>query len=258
MDPEILVISLPDALERRRRVPAQLADSPVPWGFLDAVRGSDLPAPEYDHRTRMLRVGFPMESGEIGCFLSHRAAWRRCVARAAPLLIFEDDFELVTDVEHICRLTRRYLPRCDLLRLQGLHPRAARVLEQSGDDRLVWELTDPTGSAAYALAPAAAARMLRLTSRFWVPVDDFFGRDWEHGLKVFSVWPYPVAVTPVPSTISGRAKPVLSAWVKMRRELYRASGSLRNRINRQWKRWGPVSRLGTLPGKFAVARRERG
>jgi glycosyl transferase family 25 len=259
MDPEILVISLPGELERRRRVQAQLAGCPVPWAFIDAVRGSALPvpAPEYDDRTRVARVGYPMSGGEIGCFLSHRVAWRACVARDAPALIMEDDFELLTDLEHVLRLTHRYLARSDLLRLQGLRPEAGRVLERSGTEQLVWELTDPRGSAGYAVSPRTAARLLELTERFWVAVDDFFARDWEHGLKVFSVWPYPISVTALPSTISGRVKPALSPWARLRRELYRAPDSLRNRAKRQWKRLGPGSRLGVASGAFALRRQER-
>ena len=258
MDFEALVISLPDARERRRRVEAQLAGCPVPWRFIDAVRGSALPAPapEYDDRTRMRRFGYAMSGGEIGCFLSHRAAWRRCVERAAPVLVLEDDFELVADIEQVFRLARRYLPACDLLRLQGLHPEAARILERSESEQLVWELIDPCGSAAYAVAPPVAARLLQLTNRFWVAVDDFFGRDWEHGLKVLSVWPYPIAATVFPSSISGRIKPALTPWARLSRELHRAPDSLRHRAKRLWKRWGPGSRLGTVPGKFALARRQ--
>jgi glycosyl transferase, family 25 len=259
MNLEILVISLPGERERRRRVQAQLAGCPVPWTFIDAVRGSELPAPapEYDDRTRMMRVGYPMSGGEIGCFLSHRVAWRTCVANAAPALVAEDDFELVADLDHVLGLTHRYLSRCDVLRLQGLHPRAGRVLERSGNEQLVWELTDPRGSAGYVVSPQAAARLLQLTDRFWVAVDDFFARDWEHGLNVFSVWPYPICVTPLPSTISGRVKPALSPWARLRRELYRAPDSLRNRAKRQWKRLGPVSRLGVVPGTFALGRPQR-
>jgi glycosyl transferase family 25 len=258
MDFEALVISLPEALDRRRRAAVQLAECPVPWQFIDAVRGAALPAPapEYDARTRMRRFGYPMSGGEIGCFLSHRAAWRRCIARGAPVLILEDDFELVTGIEQVLRTAGRYLPRCDLLRLQGLHPKAARILERSESEQLVWELIDPRGSAAYAVAPPAAARLLQLTNRFWVAVDDFFGRDWEHGLKVFSVWPYPIAATVFASSISGRIKPALPPWARLRRELHRAPDSLRNRARRHWKRWGPVSRLGTVPGKLALAPRQ--
>ena len=259
MNLEILVVSLPGELERRRRVQAQLRGCPVPWAFIDAVRGSALPAPppEYDDRTRLARVGYPMSCGEVGCFLSHRQAWRTCVARAASVLIVEDDFELVTELDHALRLTRRYLSSCDVLRLQGLRPEAGRVLERSGNERLVWELIDPRGSAGYVVSPQTAARLLQLTNRFWVAIDDFLGRDWEHGLKVFSVWPYPISVTQFSSTISGRVKPALSAWARVRRELYRAPDSLRNRVKRQWKRLGPVSRLGVAPGTLAWGRPRR-
>ena len=258
MNLEILVISLASAVERRRRVQAQLTRCPVPWAFIDAVRGAELPAPapEYDDRTRLARVGYPMCGGEIGCFLSHRVAWQTCVARGVPTLILEDDFELLTDLDNIVALTRRYLPRCDLLRLQGLQPDAGRVLERSGNQRLVWELTDPRGSAGYVVPPETAARLLQLSDRFWVAVDDFFARDWEHGLKVLSVWPYPIAVTAAPSTIPDRVKPTLSVWTKLRREVYRAPDSLRNRAKRAWKRLGPVSLLGVVSGTFALRRPE--
>ncbi len=84
----IVVISLPERLDRRRRVSKQLAQIGSPIGgnveFFDAVRPTEA-------------AGFP-SIGARGCFLSHLAVLERSLAEGSPrTLVLEDDVVFASD-----------------------------------------------------------------------------------------------------------------------------------------------------------------
>ena len=69
----------------------------IPWERVPGVDGRALPAAEgarvYDTRANARRGRRPLVGPEIGCYLSHIAAWRRIAAGpAAGGAVFEDDF----------------------------------------------------------------------------------------------------------------------------------------------------------------------
>src|SRR5688572_359740 len=88
---QVLTISLPSALARRRLIQAQV-DTPgmPPHRFLDAVDGRTLSRNElaalYDDIEARRYYGHSMTAPEIGCAASHRAAYRlsQTIACAVP------------------------------------------------------------------------------------------------------------------------------------------------------------------------------
>ncbi|MEM8824489.1 MAG: glycosyltransferase family 25 protein [Pseudomonadota bacterium] len=92
----IFVISLPDALDRRREMQAKLFDLGLPFTFLDAVDGrSGLPShlePLIDRSKARTNVWRPMTDGEFACALSHQSAYERIIEENLPgAIILEDD-----------------------------------------------------------------------------------------------------------------------------------------------------------------------
>lgn len=92
----VLVISLPDEVQRRSAIAAQLAALSIPFEFVDAIDGrSGLPA-EFEariDRARTQRVlGRPMSEAEYACALSHMRVYERIVAeKLAGAIVLEDD-----------------------------------------------------------------------------------------------------------------------------------------------------------------------
>jgi glycosyl transferase family 25 len=245
---DIVVISLRSSAERRRHAARQLDAAPFPWSFQDAVNGAALAtAPEeYDRRKRLRFFGYEMLPGQIGCFLSHRQAWKQCVERQKLTLILEDDFQFRQGLDEVLPVVCDNLSTFDILRLQGLREDwKYKVLKDHGRNKLVKHDHDPFGSTAYFIKPESARVLLEKSRRFHSPVDDFFGHDWVHRLHVLSILPYPVKPSGEPSTISPleglEAK--LGAARKWQTKIHKLPRSIEKRFYRMFLRKSlPVQR----------------
>jgi glycosyl transferase family 25 len=201
---EIIVISLRTSVERRVQVAWQLDATPFSWSFQDAVHGASLPSfpEEYDRGKHLRLLGFDMIPGQIGCFLSHRQAWKKCLQTQKLTLILEDDFQFRQELSEVLPIVFDSLPHFDVLKLQG-HQEGwkYKVLKDYGKNQLVKHYHDTFGVAAYFVKPESAKILLEKSNRFHAHVDDFFGHDWIHGLKILCVLPYPVKPSGQPTTI---------------------------------------------------------
>ena len=95
---EAFIIHLKRAELRRPQVERLSATLPLPVDIIDAVDGMALEDDEAKavYRRRLHRPSYPFElrKSEIGCFLSHRKAWRAIVDGGLDAgLIVEDDVE---------------------------------------------------------------------------------------------------------------------------------------------------------------------
>ena len=91
MRTSIVVISLPEAADRRATFAARAAGTSLPWRWFDARRdlGAGL---EHDPDEAIVAKGRPMYPGELGCYASHYAAWTTFLeSDADQLLVLEDD-----------------------------------------------------------------------------------------------------------------------------------------------------------------------
>jgi aspartate carbamoyltransferase catalytic subunit len=119
---QVLVISLRRSEDRRAKVEQELKKTSLPWSFLDAVDGSALISHpvEYQPLKVQLLQGYPLTPNEIGCYLSHKEAWKRCVAQNIPTLVFEDDFVLSAEFESLMNQFNAAGELTHLLTLEGL------------------------------------------------------------------------------------------------------------------------------------------
>jgi|GEM_PF-443991 len=201
---DIVVISLRNSTERRAQAARQLEATPFLWSFQDAVHGASLPSfPEEYDRSKHLRLhGFDMIPGQIGAFLSHRQAWKKCVETQKLTLILEDDFQFHQKLSEVLPIVFDNLPHYDVLKLQGLREGwQHKVLKDYGKNQLVKHYHDTFGLTAYFIKPESAKVLLEKSRRFHAHGDDFIGHDWIHRLQVLCVLPYPVKPSGQPTTI---------------------------------------------------------
>lgn len=202
------VISLTESNERREMVHAQLSDCPyISWEFLDAVDGRKLMSdpPEYSRKRAKRLMGWTLTDGEIGCFLSHRLAWRKCLLKDTMILILEDDFLIKPILPAALEFAVDNISAWDVLRLQAIHDHGSRaIITQNGDFAMVQNIGDPFGCTAYLVKPAAANILLKQSEQFYEPVDNYLENEEMHGLRMVAVKPYPVDITHLDSTITGR------------------------------------------------------
>lgn len=223
---QVVVISLVRALERRAGAADELRRQAIDFRFFDAIEGARLAAlpPEYDRVRRLREYGIDLSPGELGCFLSHRAVWRECVASRQNFLVLEDDFQVVGDLHGVLRALVGIAEPWDFIRLSGdrQQRRIAVPIRAFGAFSVVEELSESLLTTAYLVNPRGAARLLRASERFWTPVDNFMEKRYAHKIRSLSVLPYPIAHLPVDSTIGDRAVREKPLGLRARRLWFRS------------------------------------
>jgi GR25 family glycosyltransferase involved in LPS biosynthesis len=131
-----------------------------PWGF----KGRDKP---YSDDDRKMLWGIP---GEMGCFDSHYRLWQRCIELNEPILIFEDDVELV----------RPYIPVEweDVLSVAFSHtkkmPKYQHYLDTPAGDPCAADYGQASmpGNGGYAIKPHAAKILVEEYKNTYLPADN--------------------------------------------------------------------------------------
>jgi glycosyl transferase family 25 len=229
---QIVVISLSRAHSRREKVKIELGKTGLAWEFLDAVDGSQLSMPfaAYSDQKVKRLLGFSLTPAELGCFLSHQAAWMHCLDANEATLIFEDDFVLSPSFESDLALILDHAAQWDLLRLQGLVDLPSTLIGTIGQYQLVHNHGDPLGATAYLVKPRAAAMLLARSQSIFEPLDHYLEHEKVHGVRMLAMKPYPVWINGLTSTISDRPdRQVISGHHKRIRSFWRWLDRLSNK-----------------------------
>jgi glycosyl transferase family 25 len=180
----------------------------------------------YDEKRCIWHLGRTLSSGELGVFLSNHLIWRKCVAENMPVVVLEDDVLLQPGAMTVISAVEHVVARFGLLRLGGRNIRGRRI------DRLAGTATDVlrfprrlVGAYGYAIAPAAAVRLLARADRWVEPADEYIDRFWVHGVPIFGLRPFIVAHGDNlgASEIGAQRSQKLAGVAKVRRELIRVS-----------------------------------
>ncbi|MCU9836255.1 glycosyltransferase family 25 protein [Ruegeria sp. WL0004] len=217
------VIHLERAKDRRAQAETLVEQLPYA-ALLPAVDGAAL-APEA--RGRAFRPGilqpaypFDLRPGEIGCFLSHRAAWARLVeSDAEAALIIEDDMALETGFADALALAQRHVAQMGYIQFQT-RPVTASAIDQQGQAVLTQPELTPLRTSGQLVARWAAERLLCLTEPFDRPVDTFLQMHWHTGLRLGVI---------SPSGLTDRTEAIGGSTIG-------AKKSLAERLTREWHR----------------------
>ena len=125
----VVVISLPDCVDRRASIRKGLDDLRIPFEFLDAVDGRSGidPSfePEVDRGGAERELGRALSDAEIGCALSHINTYRRVVRNNWDwALVCEDDAIPSPDLKTY--LENRHFEGADLTQLYFYNTRVSR------------------------------------------------------------------------------------------------------------------------------------
>lgn len=205
---QILVISLERSLDRRKQVEQEMQKISLPWSFLDAVDGSRLSEvpPEYKPKKVKRLQGYELTPNEIGCYLSHKKAWQRCVDSGIPTLVLEDDFVLSSNFENMLMTILSEMVHYGFIRLQGLYEVPCQEILNISGVSLVKNRGDAVGATAYLLRPEIARELIKHSAYIYEPVDHFLEHYQKHGLEFLAIRPYPVDITRAKSTIADRSE----------------------------------------------------
>lgn len=215
---KIFVISLPEASARRAAIARQMAMLGLTYSVIDGVRVDPTRLAEvgYSESGRLFRYGYGMSPGEVGCFLAHQAAWKAVQAQDEKCLVLEDD-ALVSGLS-TALLDQLEVAPYPMIRLAGVFEKRHKFMGNTPYARY-WG--DPAGTAAYVLGSKEAAQLIRCSTRFYMPVDDFMEARHLHGINTYAFLPYPVRQAGTDTQIGNRARPQLSGLVRLRLMLVR-------------------------------------
>ena len=205
---KILVISLKRSLDRRKQVEKEMQKISLPWSFLDAVDGSALAETPVEYKPRKVELlqGYALTPNEIGCYLSHKEAWKYCVRENIPTLILEDDFVLSPNFEEVLKTILESDRDWNFLRLQGLYEVPFETLFEKSGVSFVRNKGDAVGATAYLLKPNIARQLIKHSADIYEPVDHFLEHHQKHGLEFLAIRPYPIDITRAKSTIADRSE----------------------------------------------------
>ncbi|MGB8814756.1 MAG: glycosyltransferase family 25 protein [Paracoccaceae bacterium] len=240
------VINLAANTVRMDSVAAVLGGQAIPFERLDAVNGRALSAAEvarvYDAQANRRRGRHALLPGEIGCYLSHIAAWRRIAeGQAAGGFIFEDDIAATEDLGAVlASLSQDGGSDWDMVKLFTLDPEPKIVRERmlGLGQRLVVPYKVPTCLMGYGLTRKAALQLVARALPFFRPVDEDQKFFWETGLRVALVLPAPVLLgdqQTVTGTIGNARREVPKAGMMHR--LHGLRYQLGYRAALHWHRW---------------------
>jgi glycosyl transferase family 25 len=195
------VINLAVNKRRMDESARQLDAQRIAWRRIDAVDGRALQPDEiarvYDAEVNRKRARNPLTSPEIGCYLSHIAAWRAIAAGdARGGFVFEDDFRAGPALrETLGRLSADdQRARWDIVKLFSLkpEPRLINPTPLGAHHRVGIAYRVPACTIAYGITRDAAARLAASAAPFFRAVDEDQKFFWERGLNVALVTPPPV------------------------------------------------------------------
>ncbi|WP_299852139.1 glycosyltransferase family 25 protein [uncultured Roseovarius sp.] len=167
---------------------------------------------------------FPLKTGEIGCFLSHRQMWAEIVRRGLPAaFIIEDDAGLDPDLfDTALDMASQYIDQLGYIQFQTRAPKDPKLLiDTTGGCTLTVPQQGGLRTTAQMVSIEAAQHLLDRSQVIDRPVDTFVQSHWFTGLRPAMIYPsgvLEIADTLDGSTIQGGKKPI---WDKLKREISR-------------------------------------
>ena len=169
---DILVISLPNAKERRDFQQNQLSKLGLEFEFLDATSTHDLNESTYKQHYQDWQR--PLKTTEVACYYSHRRAWDKVVQSNKPVLILEDDALLSKCVP---ALLKDLLSRKDSDLINFENRGRKKFVSRSGEfitcnSKLLRLYQDRTGAAGYVLWPSGAKKLIQCEDKKGIALAD--------------------------------------------------------------------------------------
>lgn len=193
----VLILHLPGDTQRAPNVD-RLRDRFAHSHVIDAVRGAELiargQAPLSAGNRYHPPYPFEIGGGELGCFLSHRAAWQRIIDEGWDhALIVEDDMEPVAEVwpDIEALMVRQHLSEM-YVRLPAKARESGPEIDREGRAALILPRRIGLQTVAQVVGRSAARRLLDLSTTIDRPVDTFLQMHWITQQPVHTIQPCPV------------------------------------------------------------------
>lgn len=175
----VYIVSLASDKARRHQIEQKMQEWGLSFEFFDAAEGRarlDELGLRVDDEYVNKRRGYPLTDGEVGCYLSHFSLWLRCVERNSSIIVLEDDALVLDGFSDIYQKLDEY--GFDYIKLEK------RSTGNPINEDLMLLDSNKSGTVGYFIRPKAAKKLIQAAQPIRLPVDNFIGAIWWHG-----VWP---------------------------------------------------------------------
>lgn len=198
MKPVIYVINIDSSVDRLAATTERLASQDIEFTRISAVVGKLLSEEEihrhYSNELNKKNYYKDLTPAQIGCYLSHREAWKRIAEGEDDWgIVLEDDFNVVGDINLAIDSINKLSVSWQLIKLAAYQGRERKVAFSTPVDNgfnLVIHKKPMSGGAATAITKEAAKQLLKATEKFGRPCDTDLQHFWETQVKVMSLLPY--------------------------------------------------------------------
>lgn len=199
--PDIVVISLARATDRREALRAKFRELGLPFRFFEAVDGQQgHPLFEhYDCRRSEALGEIPLTPGHLGCYASHYNVWKECSESGTSRIVLEDDAQIDPENFHaLVRLIPSLPEEVECLRLFPSRSRNTDSIPLMSREGLTVAkfLRGHKSTTAYYLTPRAADKFLAHAETWCEPVDIEMDQFWWNKVECFGLLPACVTNNP--------------------------------------------------------------
>jgi glycosyl transferase family 25 len=232
---KVFVINLKDATERRESAELQLSKLKIDYEIFEAIDKNDDPSSHFtriNYFSYLIECSFFPSTGEIACYASHLALWKRCVLIGEPITILEDDFIASDAFADALKFLEPYGNKLGFIRLESMSYKNMsrnKLTYPAHINNGTFSLHAiknkmPFHSTGYILSPKVAQSLITRSKTLLMPVDHVFQRNWAYGDALYTLNPPVIHLSDhsSDSQISGRKKlPVIRHLTKPFRILNR-------------------------------------
>ncbi|MGN8499917.1 glycosyltransferase family 25 protein [Helicobacter pylori] len=136
------------------------------------------------------RMGF----GELGCYASHYLLWQKCIELNEAICILEDDIIIKDRFKERLEFCDKHINELGYIRLMHLEENVAKQKTPVKGVSQILNFKDGIGTQGYVLAPKAAQKLLKYSTKEWVmPIDCVMDRHYWHGVKNYVLEEFAIA-----------------------------------------------------------------
>jgi glycosyl transferase family 25 len=193
----VYFINLDKSIDRRGHITPQLKKLGYEFTRISAVYGKQLPITQKEKfvdrsKYRLLMHG-EIGDGTIGCYLSHVKTWQTFLkSNYSYALIFEDDVVFnPVKLKLLIETLKTYDSDWDLVNIdinRPGNPKVVKKLTNSGFSLIKFR-TRVGNTSCYLISRKTAVKLLKKALPIIMPVDHYFARFWETGIKLRGIVP---------------------------------------------------------------------
>jgi len=200
----VWLINLPRATGRLATMQARLRAIGLDYTLFPGVDGraeAERLAKNIDIPTFERNMGRRMLWGGMGCYHSHLGVWQAFVATDAPIaLVLEDDVIFHDDFLAAVRIGVQAMKHWDFLKLNCIRAKLPIRQGRLGRYHLNAYIGPATGTGAYLITRATAARLLPAMRHVTRATDHEINRFFVHDFRLLGLEPFPSH--PEPNNVS--------------------------------------------------------